>query len=120
MLTWSINMEGYSKADICDNLISLSATRSATPEERQIRTFCADCKAQHGMMSLNPTHTSPKHVRQRITAIQLRRYGQISPCDWIPSSEERPSGLWVCVRACVSSAKCAAHSKWCRSCCGRK
>lgn len=32
METWSINMEEYLKADILDNLISLSAARPATPE----------------------------------------------------------------------------------------
>lgn len=112
----SINMKGCSKADICDNLISLSAPGPAKPKEQQICTFCTDCKAQYGMMSLNPTHTSPKHVRQRITAIQLRRYGQISQCDWIPRSEAHLSGPWVCVPA----AKCATQSvKWCRSCFGR-
>lgn len=47
-------------------------------------TFCISSKAQLGVMSPNPPHTSPKHVRQRITAIQLGRYGQISLCDWIP------------------------------------
>lgn len=47
------------------------------------RTFCISSQAQLGMMSPNPTHTSPKHVRQGITTIQLGRYGQISLCDWI-------------------------------------
>lgn len=47
-------------------------------------TFCTSSKAQLGMMSPNPSNTSPKDVRQRITAIQLGRCGQISLCDWIP------------------------------------
>lgn len=53
---------------------------------------CISSKAQLGMMSRNPTNTSPEDVRQRITTIQLGRYGQISLCDWIPWRERC---LWV-------------------------
>lgn len=75
------------------------------------RTFCISSKAQLGMMSPNPTNTSPEDVRQRITTIQLGRYGQISLCDWIPWRERR---LWVgcgdvlsiCVCMCLRPSVC--------------
>lgn len=71
-------------------------------------TFCISSQAQLGMMSPNPTHTSPKHVRQGITTIQLGRYGQISPCDWIlcrkrsswVGCEDREYVIYKSVRAC--------------------
>lgn len=99
MVMWSVNMRDYTKADMLDNLISLGVTTAATTKQRQIGTFCTGCKAQHSTMPLNRTHTSPKHVRQRITTIQLRRYGQTSPCDWIPRSEAHRSGCWRMLRA---------------------
>lgn len=52
-------------------------------------TFCISSQTEVGMMPPNPTHTSPKHVRQGITTIQLGRYGQISLCDWILCREKR-------------------------------
>lgn len=72
-------------------------------------TFCISSQAQLGMMSPNPTHTSPKHVRQGITTIQLGRYGQISPCDWIlcrkrsswVGCEDGEYVIYTSVRACL-------------------
>lgn len=102
-----MNMGDCSKSDMLDNLITLGVTTAATTKQRQIGTFCTGCKAQHSTMSLNPTHTSPKHVRQRITPIQLRRYGQTSPCDWIPRTEAHRSG---CCRMLRAPAKCEVVS----------
>lgn len=74
-------------------------------------TFCISSQAQLGMMSPNPTHTSPKHVRQGITTIQLGRYGQISLCDWILGRER---SLWVgCGDVCVCVGFCTARVHVC-------
>lgn len=76
-------------------------------------SFCISSQAQLGTMSPNPTHTSPKHVRQGITTIQLWRYSQISLCDWILCTER---SLWV---GCEEEG-CAAYMCVCSGLCLRQ
>lgn len=111
-MMWFINMEENSKADILDNLKRLSGAALAAPKKRQICTFCTGCKAQHGTMSLNPTHSHPQNMLDR--GLLQSSYGDTAKSLHVigfPEVRRIRVGrgcTWMCVCGCA--VKCATQS----------